>query len=172
MRDVAFESERCLIRNWRTAEAERAFGIYRQWEVSRWLGSDPKAMESLDQATSLIERWAELNDERPIGGCWAVERKSDGVVAGTVLLVPLPDGEGEFEVGWHFHPDSWGQGLATESAGAALRWGFGHGLCEVFAVVKPANARSLAVCRRLGMRPLGTTSKYYAAELELFVAVP
>ena len=54
MVDVAFESERCLIRNWRAEDAERAFDIYREWEVSRWLGSDPKAMESLDQATTLI----------------------------------------------------------------------------------------------------------------------
>jgi RimJ/RimL family protein N-acetyltransferase len=89
-------------------------------------------------------------------------------VAGTVILVPLPDGEGEFEVGWHFHPDAWGQGLASESAAAALQWGFAHGLPEILAVVRPDNTRSLAVCRRLGMEELGRTTKYYDAELELF----
>jgi RimJ/RimL family protein N-acetyltransferase len=172
MHDVAFESERCLIRNWRPQDAQRALDIYRQWEVSRWLGSEPKAMESLDQAETLVERWSELNDNGPVAGRWAVERKSDNVVAGTLILVPLPDGEGEFEVGWHFHPDSWGQGLASESAAAALQWGFGHGLTEVFAVVRPDNEKSLAVCRRLGMQALGITSKYYGAELELFRTVP
>ena len=87
-------------------------------------------------------------------------------------MVPLPDGDGEYEVGWHFHPDSWGQGLATESARAALAWAFSHGLSEVFAVVRPDNDKSLAVCRRLPMDALGPTSKYYGSELELFVARP
>jgi RimJ/RimL family protein N-acetyltransferase len=172
MDEVVFTSERCLVRNWRSEDAERVFDIYRQWEVSRWLGSDPKVMESVDQATELVERWSALNAESPLAGRWAVERKSDGRVAGTVILVPLPDGDGEFEVGWHFHPDSWGQGLASESARAALAWGFTHGLTEVFAVVRPDNAKSLAVCRRVGMEALGRTWKYYGAELELFVAAP
>jgi RimJ/RimL family protein N-acetyltransferase len=129
-------------------------------------------MESLDQARSTIERWAALNGQGPIAGRWAVERRSDGVVAGTVILVPLPDGDGEFEVGWHFHPDSWGQGLATEAADAALSWAWQHGLGEVYAVVRPDNTKSLAVCRRLGMEALGRTSKYYETELELFSARP
>jgi RimJ/RimL family protein N-acetyltransferase len=97
-----------------------------------------------------------------------VERRTDSVVAGTVILVPLPDGDGEFEVGWHFHPDSWGQGLASESARGALEWGFTHGLDEIFAVVRPDNAPSLAVCERLGMDAVGRTTKYYQTELELF----
>jgi RimJ/RimL family protein N-acetyltransferase len=172
MDEVVFSSERCLMRNWRSEDAERVFDIYREWEVSRWLGSDPKVMESVDQATELLERWSALNAESSLTGRWAVERKSDGRVAGTVILVPLPDGDGEVEVGWHFHPDSWGQGLASESARSALAWGFAHGLTEVFAVVRPDNARSLAVCRRLGMEALGRTWKYYGAELELFVATP
>ena len=77
-------------------------------------------------------------------------------------------GDAEFEVGWHFHPDCWGLGLATESARATLVWGFEHGLTETYAVVRPDNDRSIAVCRRLGMQARGLTSAYYDAELELF----
>jgi RimJ/RimL family protein N-acetyltransferase len=164
------ESERCLMRNWRAGDAERAFDMYRRWDVSRWLGSDPRAMESVEQGQRLVSHWGELNEAEPIARRWAAERKSDGVVVGTVILVPLPDGDGEFEVGWHFHPDAWGAGLATETAAAALTWGFGHGLDEILAVVRPDNEKSLAVCRRLGMDPLGRTSRYYGAELELFRA--
>lgn len=165
---MIFETERCVVRNWRPDDAGRAFDIYRRWEVAKWLGRTPHAMESPDEADRLVQRWAELNDERPGEGRWAVQRKSDGVVAGTVLLVPLPDGDGEFEVGWHLHPDCWGQGLATESATGAVRWGFEHGLDEIFAVVRPDNAPSIAVCHRMGMTALGRTEKYYEAELELF----
>ena len=66
-----------------------------------------------------------------------------------MLLVPLPDGAGEFEVGWHFHPDAWGHGYATEAARGALGWAFDRGLDEVYAVVRPDNAPSLKVCGRL-----------------------
>lgn len=168
MADIVFETERCVVRNWRPADAERAFDIYRRWEVAQWLGAVPQAMESVDQAERLVERWAELNDEDLVGGRWAVERRADGVVAGTVILVRMPDGDGEFEVGWHLHPDSWGQGLATEAGRGAMGWGFGHGLAAILAVVRPDNEASLAVCRRLGMRHQGLTDRYYGTELELF----
>ena len=166
--DVAFETERCIVRNWRPEDEDRVFDIYRRWDVSKWLGSTPRAMETRGEARSLVDRWGELNASEPVAGRWAVERRSDSVVAGTVILVPLPDGVDEFEVGWHFHPDSWGQGLASESARGAIDWGFARGLDEILAVVRPDNVPSIAVCRRLGMDALGRTTKYYQTELELF----
>jgi RimJ/RimL family protein N-acetyltransferase len=166
--EVVYATERCVVRNWRASDAERVFDIYSRWEVAKWLGATPRAMEEIGGADRLIEAWAEKNRTAPAGR-WAVESKADGVVAGTSILVPLPDGDGEYEVGWHFHPDSWGQGLATESARGALEYGRDqYGLAECFAVVRPDNEPSLAVCRRLGMTALGTTTKYYQAELELF----
>jgi RimJ/RimL family protein N-acetyltransferase len=125
-------------------------------------------MTDREEAIGCVERWRALNAEDSLEGRWAVERRADGVVAGTVILVRLPDGDGELEVGWHLHPDSWGQGLASEAARAVLGHAFGRGVDEVFAVVRPDNAASLAVCRRIGMEPLGRTDRYYGSELELF----
>lgn len=164
-------TERTVVRPWRPgdeAEVDRAFDLYSRWDVARWLGAAPRALESRDEAAAMLERWAARNDALDLGGVWAVERLDDGRVAGTVLLVPLPDGAGEYEVGWHLHPDSWGLGLASEAARGALAHGFAGGLDEVLAVVRPDNARSLAVCGRIGMEPLGRTDRYYGAELELF----
>jgi RimJ/RimL family protein N-acetyltransferase len=163
-----FETERCVIRDWRPDEAERAFDIYRRWEVAQWLGATPQALEEQEQATRLVARWNELNQEHPDEGRWAIERKSDGAVVGTVILVRRPDGAGEFEVGWHLHPECWGQGFATEAARGVIGAAFDRGLEEVFAVVRPDNAASIAVCRRLGMEELGRTDRYYGTELELF----
>ena len=163
-----YETQRTVVRPWRPDEAERAFDTYSRWAVARWLGATPRALETRDEAEAMIGRWAERNAALDLGGIWAVERKADGVVAGTVLLVPLPGGDGEHEVGWHLHPDSWGLGLATEAARGALDLGFAAGLPEVFAVVRPDNGPSLAVCRRLGMADLGRTTRYYDAELALY----
>ncbi|MGC4938960.1 GNAT family N-acetyltransferase [Kribbella sp. DT2] len=169
---VVFETERLVVRDWADADGDRVFDIYRRWEVSRWLGATPRAMPDRDAATRVIERWNARNAD-PVHGVWAVEEKATGVVAGTVLLVPLPagpePGRGEVEVGWHFHPDAWGRGLATEAASGAIGHGFKAGLPEIYAVVRPDNQASLAVCRRLGMRRLGLTKRWYDAELESFV---
>jgi RimJ/RimL family protein N-acetyltransferase len=85
-----------------------------------------------------------------------------------VLFKPLPNGVGEVEVGWHLHPDSWGHGYATEAASAVIERGFAAGVPEVYAVVRPGNEASMAVCRRLGMAPLGRLSRWYDVELEAF----
>jgi RimJ/RimL family protein N-acetyltransferase len=166
--DAVFDTERCVVRNWRLDDAPRFLDTYRRWEVARWLGTRPKAVETIDEAEARITRWAEQNHATALGGRWAVQRRDDGLVLGTVILIPLPDGDGELEVGWHFHPDSWGHGFATESARGALDWAYQHGVDEVLAVVRPENQRSLAVCRRLGMEHVGSTSRYYRTELELF----
>ena len=39
---------------------------------------------------------------------------------------------------------------------------------EVLAVVLPGNDASMAVCRRLGMEPLGVTDRYYEQQMHLF----
>jgi RimJ/RimL family protein N-acetyltransferase len=166
--EAGFATERLVVRPWNITEADAFLDIYRRWEVARWLGASPQALESLDEAEARVTRWAELNRDAEVEGRWAVQRREDGRVVGTVLLVALPGGDGEHEVGWHLHPDAWGHGYATESARGAVAWAFEHGLDEVRAVVRPGNDASVAVCRRLGMEPLGPTSRYYGTELELF----
>lgn len=163
-----FETDRTVVRPWEPADVDRAFDTYSRWAVAQWLGATPRALESPAEAQAMIARWAERNAALDLGGIWAVERKDDGLVAGTVLLVPLPGGDGDYEVGWHLHPDSWGRGLASEAARGALALGFAGGLSEVLAVVRPDNTPSLAVCRRLGMEDRGLTTRYYDAELALF----
>jgi RimJ/RimL family protein N-acetyltransferase len=170
-----FETERLIVRPWTDSDADvaRLYDIYSRWEVSRWLGNPPAVMASPDEAAPRIERWntfgANLGGRR---GIWAIQRRDTGVVAGSVLLVPLADADGtrgaEHEVGWHLHPDSWGNGFATEAARGAIDMGFADGLEEIYAVVYPDNAPSLRVCQRLGMTPLGRTDRWYGVELEAF----
>ena len=83
-------------------------------------------------------------------------------------LVADAGGVGEVEVGWHLHPDSWGRGYATEAARAVIERGFRAGLPEVYAVVRPGNTASVAVCTRLGMTPLGRMRRWYDVELDAF----
>lgn len=158
-------TERVLLRAWTTTpeDVARLEDLYSRVEVTRWLSGPPAG-----GVTAMLARWAAVHEADPRAGCWAVEPRDGRPVAGTILLKPLPDGEGEFEVGWHLHPDSWGHGYATEAAAAVLARVFAQGLPEVFAVVRPGNEPSLAVCRRLGMTPLGRTTRWYGVECEAF----
>ena len=166
-------TERLRLRGWTDSPADlaRLADLYGREEVTRWLGGGPSVPPA-----ELVARWAALHARDDRFGCWAIERPAGvagragdaAVVAGTLLFKPLPNGVGEIEVGWHLHPDSWGHGYATEAARAVIQRGFEAGLPEVYAVVRPGNEPSLAVCRRLGMDPLGRMTRWYDVELEAF----
>jgi RimJ/RimL family protein N-acetyltransferase len=171
---VIFETERLVVRPWTHDDADVIYDIHSREEVARWLGATPRVMESLDEAHAAVDRWASRAEPDPTRGVWAVVPRGSTRPLGSVLLVELPDANGtptgDVEVGWHLHPDAWGSGYATEAARGALTHGFAAGLPEVFAVVRPDNERSLAVCRRLGMDHLARTDRYYGIDLELFRA--
>ncbi|MEU6238870.1 GNAT family N-acetyltransferase [Kitasatospora sp. NPDC047058] len=163
--ETVLATDRLTVRHWTQDDHDRAFAIYSRWEVARWLGSTPRALAEPAEARAMVERWR-LRSTDPRFGVWAVERQDSGTVVGSVLLVPLPGGDGEVEIGWHLHPDSWGHGFATEAARGVLAKGFADGLAEIRAVVRPGNGPSAAVCRRLGMTLLGPTSRWYGVETE------
>ncbi|WP_045732227.1 GNAT family N-acetyltransferase [Pseudarthrobacter chlorophenolicus] len=97
-------------------------------------------------------------------------------LAGTLLLKSIPASgaelplqpSGDTEIGWHFHPDHWGKGYATEAAAAVLAYAFNSGVPKVVAVTNPANAASQRVYTRLGLLHQGQTSRYYNALCELY----
>jgi RimJ/RimL family protein N-acetyltransferase len=157
--DVIAETDRLVLRPWRLDEADRFFDMHRRMEVARWIGGRPMADRT--DAEPLIQHMLDRLAADPRFGAWAIVERATGVPAGTVLLKQLPDGGGEIEIGWHLHPDSWGRGLATEAARALLARGFALGLSEIWAVTDPDNQRSVRVCKKLGMRLLGTTHRWY-----------
>jgi RimJ/RimL family protein N-acetyltransferase len=156
---VIAETERLVVRPWRLHEADRFFEIYRRSEVVHWLGAEP--MQDRREAIELIQRTLIRLEAGSRFGSWAVVNRSSGVPLGSVILKPLPDGQGEVEIGWQLHPDSWGNGFASEAAAALLDRGFSQGLQEVWAVTHLDNRPSIAVCGRIGMRLLGVTNRWY-----------
>jgi RimJ/RimL family protein N-acetyltransferase len=60
-------------------------------------------------------------------------------------------------LGYRLEPAAWGKGYATEIATESLRHAFTDmGLPVVFALVRPANAASIRVLEKLGLRRAGT----------------
>ena len=101
-----------------------------------------------------LRRWAERLEgwERDGIGMWIVELRATGRIIGHAGLQRL-DGTDDVELGYYLGQSSWGQGYATEAAGAALRFGLEErGLERVVAVVRPENAASRRVLEKLGFR--------------------
>ncbi len=172
---TTLHTARLELRPWTDSPADLAFlfDMYAREAVQRYIGTTPRLMQSTDEARERVERWRGMDDG--CRGVWAVTLH-DGTRLGTVLCKHIPWSshaapEGapqDTEIGWHFHPDAWGHGYATEAATAAARRAFAAGLDRLVAVTNPANAASQRVCRRIGMSAEGLTDRYYDATCELF----
>jgi RimJ/RimL family protein N-acetyltransferase len=166
---VLLDTPRLRIRDWTFEDAPTALDILSRVEVVKWLGDGPPVLcPDLDGARERIERWRG-RDHPPLGH-WAIDVTDGGPLRGrligTVLLLTLPNADGEVEIGWHLHPDAWGHGYASEAATAVLRHGFGAGLPEIHAVTHLTNGPSQAVCRRIGLEHHGVTHRWYAEPSE------
>lgn len=164
-------TERLRLRPFTPDDAPALFDLFRRLEVARWSGQGVP-MTDASEAVTRIEGMERRAGEDPTCGIFATERLDTGEFVGSTLLVPIPvsgaDGVTDIEVGWHLHPDAWGNGFATEAGTALIRRAFNAGIREVHAVTDPDNVRSQAVCQRLGMSDLGLSSRWYDRELRAF----
>jgi RimJ/RimL family protein N-acetyltransferase len=114
--------------------------------VAAWLL--PAAGDPLEAARASIERFAEAWQQRRHAP-WGLFLEGRLIGHGGLNFVPEFD---KTEVLWALHPDAWGKGYATETARAALAYGFETlGLKLIFAMTRPDNIASQAVMRRLGL---------------------
>ena len=162
-------TERLVLRSWHPDDAEPALGVFGDAEVARWLSP---AMDRVLDASSmrlLLQQWT-AEDSRliPPTGRWAIESKADQSLVGGAVILPLPPGNLDLEMGWQLHPAAWGRGYATEAGRALATWAFTQNVDEILAVVRPTNSRAAATVGRLGMEWVGETDKYYDLRLQVY----
>jgi RimJ/RimL family protein N-acetyltransferase len=106
------------------------------------------------ESEAFLARQKRLWVEFSFGGCAVRDLRNRNLI-GVVGL-----GVSNFEhqllppvtIGWRFSSKAWGHGYATEAATALLHQAFGAmELDQVGCVTNPANGRSVALARRLGM---------------------
>jgi RimJ/RimL family protein N-acetyltransferase len=153
------------------AHGEAFAGMCADPEVMDFLGG-PQTREAAD---AVSQRIAAHWDEHGFGLWAAIEPRTGDCVgfAGACRPGPGwgPDVAGEVEVGWRLARRAWGCGMATEGAGLAMQALTSHlALPRIVSFVDPGNERSLAVTRRLGMRPAGTTANPHSGAPVLVLA--
>ncbi|MBM0231041.1 GNAT family N-acetyltransferase [Micromonospora sp. STR1_7] len=120
-------------------------------DVVRWmLGAEPRTRE---QSRASVLAMAGEDAWRAEGDCLTVAVVDGTGVIGTVELVWRSERDRTAEVGYVFHPDHGGRGLATEAVAALVDWGFDEvGLHRVFGRCHARNEASARLMARLGMR--------------------
>ena len=166
---VPLTTERLILGPWVDDDAAPALSIFGREEVTRWLTPAMDPVHDETEMRAALARWAKEDAELdPPVGHWAVRRREDDVLLGSITLRRMPPYEEDLELAWQFAPDHWGRGYATEAARAVATWAFGESAHELFAVMRPANARAEKLARRLGMQWVGETDKYYDLRLQVF----
>jgi RimJ/RimL family protein N-acetyltransferase len=143
-------TERLVMRGWRPSDRAPHAAM----------NADPRVMEHFPatmtraESDAFVERMEGHFAEHGFG-LWAVEVSGEAELIGFVGLA-VPRFEAHFtpavEVGWRLAAEWWGRGYATEAAREALRFGFDEAdLAEIVSFTAPANERSRAVMRRIGM---------------------
>lgn len=144
-------TERLLLRRPTSDDVDAVLAYRSRPDVTRYLYQDAWTREV---ATAKLATWstapfAETDDALVL----LVEHRDAPGVLGEVVLISRGWAAGQVEVGYAFHPDATGRGLATEAARAAVGLAFERlAAHRVFARLDERNDASARVCRRLGMR--------------------
>jgi len=161
---------RLRIRALGPADADSLHRIYADPEAMRYVGASG-SVRTLEQTGEIVARL--IRSRRRHGyGLWAATLRTGGDMIGICGITPVEDAGPDVELVYLVERAHWGQGYATEMARACLAAGFGaFGLERIVALAYPANAASIRVMQKCGMRPAGTACAY-GRELVRYEAVP
>lgn len=134
-------------------------------EVMRYVGSPAgvKSPAETAERARLRIRETQRGDYEPLG-FWRIEGRGDRAFHGVGALIRMPGGNREgpgdadvdVEVAYRLARTAWGQGIATEAAGALVAHALGPlALPRVVAVTYPANQASQRVLDKLGFERHG-----------------
>ena len=146
-----------VLRHYRKSDFRAQLAIVGDDEVMRPLGTSALSAEDCwRRLAASVGMWDLLG----FGG-WAVVRKSDDMLVGTVSLFNAwraldPEFGEQPEMGWIFAKSVHGKGLAGEACRAVLEWADTHiQPTPIWAIISPANAPSFKLAERLGFERLG-----------------
>lgn len=148
------ETERLILREFLAKDAEDFFEMDSDPEVHRYLGNNPA--QHVDDSKAMIESIRQQYADHGIGR-WAAIEKATGQFIGWSGLKFIVDPEKNqshfYDVGYRLMRKHWGKGYATESAKAALQYGFEQmGLTEIIGTAHEENVRSRHALEKCGLR--------------------
>jgi ribosomal-protein-alanine N-acetyltransferase len=148
--ETVLQTDRLLLRTWRDEDLNDLVRLHSRPDVSRYLSRSGKPW-TRDEAMDRMTGWMRDFHQHGVAKLRLLRRDNEQFVgrAGFSLFAETD----QFELGYSLAPAFWGQGYATEIAGALARHFFRLQICEHFiAFAHVDNAASLKVLEKIGMR--------------------
>jgi len=147
------ESERLILREWRSTDAAPFADMCADSEVMRWIADGQT--RSRAEAEAAIARMEDAWRDQGFG-LFALETRQGGEFCGFCgLSVPtfLPEVMPAVEIGWRLPRSFWGGGLASEAAACVLSFAFETlALPRLLSIYQSGNLASRRIMEKLGMR--------------------
>lgn len=155
----SLETARLVVRPPRLSDAPALFDYAQDPEVARFTTWEPHRSE--DDSRAFLTRVITANGLAGGGRAWAIARRDESRMIGTVSFFPPHPRDRRAEIAYALGRDHWNQGIATEAASAVTAYLFrALGLHRVEAMCEVANTGSARVMEKLGMRREGLLRGY------------
>jgi RimJ/RimL family protein N-acetyltransferase len=150
--NIIIETERLLLRTFTPDDAHLIYDLNKDPDVIKFT-MDP--ISDITHANEILVNTILPQYTLYNHGRWAVHKKSDKLFIGWCGLKARPE-RNEIDLGYRFYKNYWGNGFATETAFACLRYGFEKlKLSRIIGRAMPQNIASLKVLEKCGMKYLG-----------------
>lgn len=151
---IYIQTQRLILRELLPTDDLGMFELDRDPDVHLYLGNKPvtKLQQSRDIIVSVRQQYIDIGIGR-----WAVTEKATGNFIGWSGLKLVTDTCNNhtsfYDVGYRFIKRYWGKGYATESAAAALNYGFNQmQLTQICGMAHVDNVASNVVLQKIGLR--------------------
>ncbi|MFN2392028.1 MAG: GNAT family N-acetyltransferase [Pyrinomonadaceae bacterium] len=115
---IILETKRLILRTWKFDDAEDALKIWGNSDVMKYIG---KPFENLDVAKKAMQNAISVQEKHRI--ClWAVVAKENQTIIGACGFHPVEDKV--LEIAYHFIPEVWGKGFASETVQGCIEFAF------------------------------------------------
>jgi RimJ/RimL family protein N-acetyltransferase len=148
------ETERLILREFRTSDYTAMFELDSNPEVHKYLGNNP--VTDIQQVQKYITSIQQQYLDNGIGRWITIEKSSNEIIgwSGLKFITEYENNHINFhDVGYRFMPQYWGKGYATEATLTALHYGFEHlNVKKIIGTVHTENKASRRVLEKCGLQ--------------------
>ncbi|WP_316806958.1 GNAT family N-acetyltransferase [Pedobacter agri] len=150
------ETERLILRELKITDAKGMFEMDSDPLVHRFLGNSP--VLNINQSAADIAFIQVQYKENGIGRWAVIEKHSDQFIgwSGLKLIKDINNNHSNYyDIGYRLNRKFWGKGYATESAKAAIDYGFKElNLVQIIGIADVENKDSIHVLEKLGLQKI------------------
>ena len=154
---TTIETERLILRPVTLEDTQDFFEMDSNPNVHKYLGNNP--VKTIEQSKAWIKDILEQYEEFNLGRLAVIKKDTDEFLGWSGLKYErqLRKEFNYYDIGYRFKEKHWGNGYATESAIASLKFGFDDlKLKEICAAADVNHVASNTILKKIGLQPSGT----------------